>query len=98
MLFSGLMVSKLNFQCDSLGLCFPEGGGCEFACVRKQKEEVLRQNGGMGESDVRGGGVCVVGWLGGWVGAGGGEVCENPVRFSLNDGPRETVEYIWVNI
>ena len=25
-------------------------------------------------------------------------VCENPVRFSLNDGPMETVEYMWVNI
>ena len=25
-------------------------------------------------------------------------VCENPVRFSLNDGPMETVEYVGVNI
>ena len=25
-------------------------------------------------------------------------VYENPVRFSLNDGPMETVEYMWVNI
>ena len=24
--------------------------------------------------------------------------CENPVRFSLNDGPMETIEYMWVNI
>ena len=29
---------------------------------------------------------------------GGGKVCENPVRFSLNDGSVETVEYMWVNI
>ena len=27
-----------------------------------------------------------------------GGVCENSVRFSLNDGPMETVEYMWVNI
>ena len=26
------------------------------------------------------------------------ELCENPVRFSLNDGPMETVKYMWVNI
>ena len=25
-------------------------------------------------------------------------LCENPVRFSLNDGPMETVKYMWVNI
>ena len=25
-------------------------------------------------------------------------MCENPLRFSLNDGPMETVEYKWVNI
>ena len=25
-------------------------------------------------------------------------VCQNPVRFSLNDCPMETVEYMWVNI
>ena len=31
-------------------------------------------------------------WWGGWA------ECENPVRFSLNDGPMETVEYMWVNI
>ena len=38
--------------------------------------------------------VCVCVWGGGgWRG-----VCENPVRFSLNDGPMETVEYMWVNI
>ena len=24
--------------------------------------------------------------------------CENPVRFSMNDSPIETAEYIWVNI
>ena len=24
-------------------------------------------------------------------------VCENPMRFSLNDGPMETLEYMWVN-
>ena len=29
---------------------------------------------------------------------GTGGVCENPVRFSSNDGPMETVEYIWVLI
>ena len=27
-----------------------------------------------------------------------GDLCENPVRFSLNDGPTETVEYMWLNI
>ena len=29
---------------------------------------------------------------GGWCNGGGRGVCENPVRFSLNDGPMETVE------
>ena len=38
----------------------------------------------MGGNAVRGGGV--------------GEICENSVRFSMNDGSMETVEYIWVNI
>ena len=28
----------------------------------------------------------------------GGGVCENSVRFSLNDGPMETVKYVRVNI
>ena len=37
------------------------------------------------ETTLKGGGV-------------GGGVCENPVRFSLNDGPMGTVEYMWVNI
>ena len=32
----------------------------------------------------------------GWCGRGG--IRENPVRFFLNDGPMETVEYMWVNI
>ena len=27
-----------------------------------------------------------------------GGLCENPVRFSLNNGPMETVEHMWVNI
>ena len=26
------------------------------------------------------------------------EFSENPMRFSLNDGPMETVEYMWINI
>ena len=33
-------------------------------------------------------GVCLC------VGGEGREICENPVRFSLNDGPTETVEYM----
>ena len=44
----------------------------------------------MGGKAVRGG-WCEERW-----GVEGG--CENPVRFPLNDGPRETVEYMWVNI
>ena len=43
----------------------------------------------LGETLLEGRIVCV------FVGVG---VCENPVRFSLNDGPVETVEYMWVNI
>ena len=37
---------------------------------------------------------------GGWrkVVVRGGGLCENRVTFSLNDGPMETVEYMWVNI
>ena len=35
---------------------------------------------------------------GGGGGGGGGGVCENPVRFSLNDGPMEIVECMYVNI
>ena len=31
-------------------------------------------------------------------GGEGGGVCENPVRFSLNDCPMETVKYMRVNI
>ena len=31
-------------------------------------------------------------------GGRGGGVCENPVRFFLNDGPLKTVDYMWVNI
>ena len=26
-----------------------------------------------------------------------GGTCKNPVRFSMQDGPMETVEYMWVN-
>ena len=28
----------------------------------------------------------------------GGGTCKNPVRLSTQDGPMETVEYMWVNI
>ena len=31
-------------------------------------------------------------------GGEGAGVCENPVRFSSNDCPMETVKYVWVNI
>ena len=31
-------------------------------------------------------------------GSEGGGVFENPVKFSLNGGPMETVKYMWVNI
>ena len=41
----------------------------------------------MGETPLEG-----VMWWRGW------GVCESPVRFSLNDGPMETVEYMLVNI
>ena len=27
-----------------------------------------------------------------------GGTCKNPMRFSMQDGPMETVEYMWVNI
>ena len=27
----------------------------------------------------------------------GGGACENPVEFSMYDGPMETVQYMWVN-
>ena len=43
-------------------------------------------------NNVRGGGGCVC------VRGRGEGVCENPVRFSLNDCPMETVEYMRVNI
>ena len=28
----------------------------------------------------------------------GGRTCKSPVRLSMQDGPMETVEYMWVNI
>ena len=53
-----------------------------FLWVRKQKKKVLLWNGGNAVRE---------GWFGGWV-------CEYPVRFSLNDGPMKSLEYMWVNI
>ena len=61
---------------------FFEGSNVE-TMGRQQKEEVLWSN--VGKRCLRGWGL-------------GRVACENPVRLSIEDGPMQTVKYIWINI